>query len=548
MILGDHMKKKRKISSHGMIKSIIITLVFAGISYYVTHPALDIHNFGFYAYLVPVLVVFLVCQSIYTAAFVLENMQSIRVNNPKMAKLWVIVPAYILFMLLLMLMNSPMFNAKKYYERITIDTSKTFQEEIEEVDFNKLPLLDKKSSEKLGDRVMGGMSELVSQYDVSDEYTQINYNDEIIRVTPLEYNGAIKWLTNRKKGITGYITVNSTTGKAKLVKLEKGMKYAPSALLQENLYRKLQFQYPTKNFDAINFEIDNEGNPYWIASVIKYHGIGQRREVTGVVIFDPITGKSKYYQLKDVPTWVDHVYEADLILEQVNDWGAYKNGYLNSIFTQRDVVATTTGYNYLAFKDDVYLYTGITSVLADESNIGFILTNMRTKETKFYSVPGAEEYSAMDSAEGQVQQMSYTSTFPLLINLNGNPTYLISLKDNAGLVKMYAFVDVVDYQKVVVTDASKGIQVAAENYLNEVGEETTITSQNQKTITIQSIKEGIIEGNTYYYLVDENNQKYKVSIKENKNLLPFLQVGDQVSIEYSKESEVINITNIERSH
>ena len=539
-------KNKKNKSKYGLLKSIVITLLYTLVTYYIMHPALDIHNFGFYAFIVPVLVVFLVCQTIFHTALVLEDLQTgkIRVQNSKIAKLWIVIPIYIVVMILLVIINSPMFNAKKYYERIEIDTTKTFQDDIAEADFKKLPLLDKDSSEKLGDRVMGGMSELVSQYDVSNEYTQINYNDEIIRVTPLEYNGAIKWMTNRKNGITGYITVNSTTGKAQLVKLEKGMKYAPSALFNENLYRKLQFSYPTYNFDAINFEIDNEGNPYWVASVVKYHGIGQRREVTGVVIFDPITGKSNYYKLKDVPSWVDHVYEAELILEQVNDWGAYKNGYLNSLFTQKDVVATTTGYNYLAFNDDVYLYTGITSVLSDESNIGFILTNMRTKETKFYSIPGAEEYSAMDSAQGQVQQMDYLSTFPLLINLNGNATYLISLKDYAGLVKMYAFVDVVDYQKVVVTDASKGIEVAAENYLNEIGDTASSTNYTEKKITVYNIKEATIEGNTYYYFVDENGQKYKVSIKENKNLLPFISNGDNVTIKYSKEKEVIEVKEI----
>ena len=182
--------------------------------------------------------------------------------------------------------------------------------------------------------------------------------------------------------------------------------------------------------------------------------------------------------------------------------------------------------------------------MADESNIGFILTNMRTKETNFYSVSGAEEYSAMDSAKGQVQQMNYDSTFPLLINLSGRPTYLISLKDNAGLVKMYAFVDVVDYQKVVVTDASKGIEVAAENYLNQMDSETSSSSHNSKSIRIQSWKEVLIDGNTIYYFQDEMGQKYKVSIKVNKDLLPFINSGDLVTINYSKEQEVINVTGI----
>lgn len=543
--------KKRKNKSISKVKgyviTFVITVIYALISYYFTHPALDLHNFGLYAFIVPILIVFLVCRTIFSAAIKLEDMKTghISIQDSKTMKLWLIVPAYILIMILLVIINSPLLNSKKYYERIEVDTSKEFYEDVAEVDFNKLPLLDRNSSSKLGDRVMGGMSELVSQYDVSDQYTQINYNEDIIRVTPLEYNGFIKWITNRGKGITGYITVDSTDGKANLKKLEKGMKYAPSAYFNENLYRKLQFKYLTYNFGAINFEIDNEGNPYWIASVVKYHGIGQRREIRGVVILDPITGDSKYYDTKDVPAWVDHVYEADLILEEINDWGAYKNGFLNSIFTQKEVVATTTGYNYLAFDDDIYLYTGITSVLADESNIGFTLTNMRTKETNFYSVSGAEEYSAMDSAKGQVQQMNYTSTFPLLINLNNKPTYLISLKDNAGLVKMYAFVDVQDYQKVVVTDSSKGIEKAAENYLAEVGDATSV-SKNEKTIIVNDIKEVIIDGNTTYYFTDTDNQKYKVSIKTNKDLLPFIKSGDKLIVEYNKETDVITINELRR--
>ena len=540
------MKKRVKNRKYPLLKTILITLLFAGITYYISHPAIDIHNFMFYVYLVPIFIVFLVCQTIFHTAIVFQNLQTgtFHVQNHKIAKLWLIVPIYIVFMILLVIINSPLFNARKYYERIQINQDHSFQEDIEEVDFDKLPLLDKLSSQKLGDRVMGGMSELVSQYDVSDLYTQINYKDEIVRVTPLEYNGAIKWFTNRGKGITGYITVNSTTGKAELIKLDEGMKYAPSGLLNENLYRKLQFLYPFYNFDSINFEIDNEGKPYWIASVVRYHGIGQRREVKGVVIFDPVSGKSDYYKVEDVPEWVDHVYEADLILEQVNDWGSYKNGFFNSIFAQKDVVATTTGYNYLALHDDVYLYTGITSVLSDESNIGFILTNMRTKETRFYGVAGAEEYSAMDSAKGQVQQMNYTSTFPLLINLNGRPTYLISLKDNAGLVKMYAFVDVVDYQKVVVTDASRGIDVAAENYLNQLGDEIVSTTGIEKDIIIQDLREVLIDGNSYYYFKDNAGQKYKVSIKANKNLLPFINNGDHVLIRYYKEEEIISVSEI----
>ncbi|MBQ3306602.1 MAG: CvpA family protein [Bacilli bacterium] len=538
--------KKKKLQL-GVFKSILVTLVFALIFYYISHPAINIHNILFYLYLVPVIAVYIICRGVLHASLVLQDLGSgkLQFQNHKLSKIWIVIPAVLLLMFLTVVINSPVFNAKKYYQRITIDETHSFQEDILEVDFNKLPLLDRDSSQKLGDRVMGGLSELVSQYDVSDEYTQINYNDEITRVTPLEYSDSIKWLMNREKGIPGYITVNSTTGKANLVKLKKGMKYAPSALFNENLYRKLQFQYPTFNFDAINFEIDNNGDPFWIASVVKYHGINQRREVKGVVIFNPVNGESKFYSVSDVPEWVDHVYEAELILEQVNDWGAYKKGFFNSFITQKDVVATTTGYNYLAMNNDVYLYTGITSVLADESNIGFILTNMRTKETRFYAVSGAEEYSAMDSAKGQVQQMNYISTFPLLINLNGKPTYLISLKDNAGLVKMYAFVDVVDYQKVVVTDASFGIEVAADNYLNKTGYDTPTEGLFEKDITVKNVVDVVVDGNTFYYFMDENDYRYKASIKVNKDLLPFLKDGDVIHISYQKEESVISVSKIQ---
>jgi len=439
---------------------------------------------------------------------------------------------------------SPLFNARSYSKRITINESGNFTNDIEKVNFKSLPLLDRESSEKLGDRVMGQMKDLVSQFYVSNQYTQINYNNDILRVTPLEYADLIKWFSNKKEGIKGYITVNSVDGESNLQKLEKGMKYMPSAYFNENLKRKLRFDYPTTIFGNSKFEIDNNNNPYWITPTYKYTGIGLKTKVTGVVILDPITGNTKKYNINEVPTWVDNAYDANLIIEQVDNWGTYKEGFINSIFGQKNVVNTTEGYNYLAMNDDIYLYTGITSVLSDESNLGFILTNMRTGDTTFYEVPGAEEYSAMASAEGQVQQMKYTSTFPLLINLNNKPTYLVSLKDAAGLVKMYGFIDVENYQKVVVTDVSKGIEVAAQNYLNSFDEEISEEVLIKKEIKIKKINEVVKSGNTYYYILDNDSNKYKISIDISDNL-PFLSTGDIINVGYyNSEGEIIEIVKI----
>ena len=528
--------RKRKI----LFIRILLIILFALVLYYISLPAINLQNPGFYAYLFMILVCYIVTSglSLFDGTRVINRVRDLPRNTLIVTGS---VTGVLVLIVLINLICSPLFNSKSWASRITVSEDTNFTDDIKEVDFTKVPLLDKDSSQKLGDRVMGQMSELVSQFEVTDMYAQINYNDEIIRVTPLDYVDMIKYFTNRSDGIKGYVTVNSVTGEAKLVKLDKGMNYSQNALFFDNVYRKLRFDYPFDNFGEINFEIDNEGNPYWIMQVIEYHGIEQRPDVSGVIILDAITGESKKYKVSEVPTWVDHVYEPKLIIDQVDDWGSYVNGFWNTIFGQKGMKMTTDGYNNLAMNDDVYMYTGITSVVNDESNLGFILTNLRTKETKFYDCPGAEEYSAMDSAKGQVQQMDYTASFPLLINLSGRPTYLISLKDDAGLVKMYAFVDVRDYQKVVVTDASVGIQNAAYNYLNNNG---IVTKGEKLTIVVTEIKDVIIDGNTYYYIVDTEGNKYRVSIKVNSNKLPFIRVGSELKISYN-EKEIREITSLE---
>ena len=520
----------------------LITLVVGFIMFYLFLPAINIHSLGFWVYLIFLIFIYAFSSSIFSLA----KKRSFKVT---IGPFKIFAGAFILvcaFITLTDIACSPIFNSKSYSKRIDIITDNEFTDDIEKVDFSKLPLLDKDSSTKLGDRTVGRMPEMVSQYYVSDLYTQINYDGEIVRVTPLEYNGFFKWMKNRKKGITGYIKVNSVNGTSDLVELPKGMKYTESAYFNDYLPRLLRFKYPTLIFGTANFELDNDGNPYFIVPVFKYKAVGLKRDVKGVVIVNPVNGKTNYYKTKDVPSWVDHVYDAKLIIEQVDDWGLYQKGFFNSLFSQTGVVMTTDGYNYLVKDDDVYLYTGITSVSTDESNIGFILANMRTKETFFYQVPGAEEYSAMASAEGQVQQMNYNSTFPLLINLNNRPTYLVSLKDNAGLVKMYAFIDVEDYQKVVVTDASQGVEKAKENYLNNIPEK--VTGKEEKTeIVVNTIKEVIIDGNTYYYITDTENNKYKVSIKVNKDILPFITKGSKLVVYYNGKTNVTSVTNLEQA-
>lgn len=454
------------------------------------------------------------------------------------------------------LLTSPVMNSSGYAKRIAV-TESSFENDIKPVDFDNLPLLDKASAQKVGDRVVGQIAELVSQFNVSDEYSLINYNGKIVRVTPLEHIDLYKYMANRN-GTAGYVIVDCTTGEAQLVRTEEeGLKYLPSSYLFKNLNRHVQLHYPFSILGETSFEIDEQGTPYWIIQTLKYAWVNVRPAVSGVITCNAITGELNHYKVGDVPAWIDNVYDAHLVMEEINSWGKYQGGYVNSQFSQKNVVQTTEGYTYITRGDDVYMYTGITSVASDESNIGFMMVNLRTHEADYYAVPGAEEYSAMDSAKGAVQEKNYTSTFPLLINLDGRPTYLLSLKDSAELVKMYAFVDVQDYQKVYVSDAGKGIKYAAEQYLKMLkggytpstpgGDEPTPVDPGtdntlkEDTITIQTISSVIVDGNTVFYVLSTYNEKYEIVANVDLSVVPFLKEGDTLQIVYYEGTNGLNI-------
>ena len=526
-----------------VIKNICITLVVALVAFYLTLPAINITSPGFWVFVIFNLLVYYFLSAMGKQDEIIINEKQIKLPTSKILYFVFGIPAIIL---VINVWQSPLFQPNAYFTRLLIDETRVFSTDVEEADFAKIPLIDRASSQRLGDRTMGHMADLVSQFVVSDLYTQINHNGEIMRVTPLEYVDIIRWFTNRRDGVKGYVTVNSVTGEANLVRLEEGngMRYMPSAFFFDNLERHLRFRYPTLVFGRATFNLDEEGNPFWVVPTKRFAGIGLRREVSGVIVVNPVNGDTTRYRLADIPTWVDHVFPSELVLDQIDNWGSYRNGFWNSIFGQRNVVSTTEGYNYIAMYDDIYLYTGITSATADASITGFVLVNLRTGEARFYSAPGAKETSAMASAEGLVQEMRYTATFPLLINLNGRPTYLLSLKDNAGLVKMHALVDVEDYQRVVATDSALGIDTAVRRYLAMMGPNIDLNEVNETTIVIQHITSALIDGNTHYYITGRDNRRFQVSIKVDQYLLPFLRVGDSLTVKYASADRILIITDI----
>ena len=436
------------------------------------------------------------------------------------------------------LVTSRIFHAKAFSQRI--EPKDVEFSEVPQVDFKKTPIIDRDSSIRLGDKVMGNMTEWVSQFDVSNEYTQISYKDSVYRVTPLTYNGFIKYFKNQSGGVPAYITVDSTSGKTKLAKLKDlgmdGMKYVPSAYFNENLSRHLRFQYPTEIFGEPSFEIDEEGRPWYICTTYTYSGVGNKKRVTGAVFLDPITGKSEKYDTKHIPSWADRIYPESLVVEELDDNGSLKKGFWNSQFGQTGVIVTSEGYNYLEKNGDIWLYSGLTSANADESNLGFVLVNLRTHEAMKIATAGANEKSAMKSAQSEVKNYGYQSTFPLLINIKGNPVYLMSLKDN-GLIKMYATVSAVDYQKVATVYTDEGLDALFKKTLNLLGSgsEDNISKESLKTedITVAGVEKINMDGNTIYYIQSEKGDIYKISFTTKyESQLVFLKAGDKLNISY----------------
>lgn len=428
----------------------------------------------------------------------------------------------------------PVFHAKSYQSQLNLDKKADFYKDNPTISYQSIPVVDRDSAIKLGDRKMGQMVDYVSQFEVNDSYNQINYKDSPYRVTPLEYSDIIKWFTNRKEGLPAYIRVDMVTQESEVVELKEGMKYSTSEHFGRNIYRHLRFNYPTMMFDQVAFEIDDAGAPYWIAPVYDYKiGFFGGKDIVGAVLVDAVSGDHQYYDIDKVPSWVDRVYPADLIVAQLENYGKYTNGFLNSIFSQKGVLQPTDGYNYLAINDDVYLYTGLTSVSKDASNVGFALINLRTKDGKFYNISGAEEHSAMSSAEGKVQNLKYTATFPILINANGEPSYFLSLKDSSNLVKMYAFVSVKNYQ-IVATGST--VNEAENNYYEILAQNGKTTGENKYEKiegTISIINSAVKEGNSLYYLKIQDSDLIFIADISLSDELPLLQPGDQVTIEYT---------------
>ncbi|MBD5467112.1 MAG: CvpA family protein [Lachnospiraceae bacterium] len=546
-------KEHKRITNKKLLVKMIIVLavlIIGAVYYYVKLPALNIHSAGFWKFLLFLIFVGTVLQLIskLKRENITVSQAGISFTGDKKvfrSVKWGVIAfgAVLLAYIIGSILSSPIVNAGKYQRLMPVE-EREFQTDIAEVDYTTIPLLDKDSATILGERKMGSMIDMVSQFEVSNEYTQINYNGRPVRVTPLRYASLIKWITNQSNGIPAYLLMDMTTQDTQIIKLEQPIRYSKSEHFNRNLYRHLRFHYPTYIFDdQIFFEIDEEGTPYWVCPVKKFNiGLFGGQTVGKVVLCNAVTGECTAYDVEDVPTWVDKVYSAERLVQLYNYYGTLKNGYFNSILSQRGCVQTTNGYNYLALDDDVWVYTGVTSVNGDQSNVGFVLMNQRTMETRFYTVEGAIEDSAMSSAEGQVQHLNYNATFPLLVNIASEPTYIMALKDAAGLVKMYAMVNVQKYQIVAIGDTVRECERNYRELLRTNGIEAESGDAQSMSVsgTIESYASVVIDGNTHFYLCLSGIDAIFDFDMTNEELLGIIRYkeGDEVTIRYEDEGSM----------
>ncbi len=534
--------------------SLAVTAIVGFVYFYVSLPAINFQDGAFYTFLIVLCAVYIGCTVLTTVKRsvtgggdgtaqvvrtprqkVRDGLRFVRRNCLPVGVLLAVVFAVALVGKALSL---PMFRAGAYRELLDVQTG-DFAQDVAQISFNEIPTLDRTSANYLGDRQMGTLSDMVSQFEYSNDSTQINYQGRPVRVAPIGYADLFKWFTNRGGGLPAYVVVDMVTQQARVVRLSEGVKYSFSEPLNRNVMRHLRFQYPTMMFSTPEFEIDEDGHPWWVAPrLVKTIGLFGGRDIRGAVLLDAITGESQYYE--EVPAWVDTLYTPALIMEQYDYHGTLVRGFINSILGQRDVTMTTEGYNYIAMNDDVYVYTGVTSANADQSNLGFLLCNMRTKETRYYEAPGATETAAMASAMGVVQDLGYTATFPLLLNISDQPTYFIPLMDATNLVKSYAMVNVAQYQIVATGSTVPACERTYVSMLSDRGvvqEDVLPAVQDEADGRVEEIRTAVLGGASWYYIrLEGEDVYYAVSAEQDQNAI-ILSPGDRVSIVYAVPEE-----------
>jgi hypothetical protein len=460
------------------------------------------------------------------------------------------VPIVILVILLLystvlpMVTSWPLLRTSDYRNLIgKIDVGENLSTHMAPISMEKIRVVDQSLANLLGDKVLGAQPALGSQVRLGTFNIQ-KVRNQLYWVAPLLHSGFFMWNQN-SEGTNGYVMVNASNERdVKLVQEVGGkkvrIKYQSEAYFNDFLERHLYLNsFYNVGLTDYSFEIDDDGVPYWVVTKYKKTIGFYGEDAVGVVLVNTETGKCEEYSIANTPAWVDRIQPDDFIEKQLNDWGNYVKGYWN--FSNENKLQTTQGVTLVYGEDNKsYWYTGLTSVGADEATVGFVLVDTRTKKTVWYKQSGATEFAAQKSARGKVQEKRFSASQPIPYNINNIPTYVMTLKDDGGLVKMFAMVAIEDYTIVGVGNTLTETLMAYKNAYNMAGNKINPKSTTQKQVlnsVVQRINSDIKNGNSFYYFTVEGKANIFTGSSQISNELPVTLKGDSIVISYDDDTQ-----------
>lgn len=523
--------------------AVVVLLLIGFLLFYLNLPVI---NYGFTGF--AFILIFLILAACFSTADAVMTSKTMKLSFSKVQKAGFVVAAllFIYVTLLPLATSAPIFWNQSYRKMIgEVKPGDKMTNHIAPISINKVRVVDEELAHLLGEKILGSDPALGSKSELGEFFIQ-KVGEELYWIAPLQHSGFFKWLNN-SAGTEGYVMVSATNERdVRLVQTLNGkdlkIKYQPEAYFGSQVERHAYFNgYMSTGLADFNFEIDDNGKPFWVAAKYKREIGFAGEDSQGIVLIDAQTGDITEYGIEDAPKWVDRIQPISFVIEQLNDWGEYIHGYWN--WANEDKLMITEDLTLVYGEDGrAYWYTGVSSVGKEESAVGFVLVDTRTKETTMYHQSGATEYAAQSSAEGKVQEKGYSASLPVPYTINGIPTYVMTLKDGGGLVKMYAMVAIGDYTIVGVGNTMRETLMSYKNVFNMAGNRINPDAKQKRTeikAVISRIQSDIKNGNSFYYFTVNNNPKIFIGSSQLSNELPVTIVGDSVNISFDSDTEEV---------
>ncbi len=410
-----------------------------------------------------------------------------------------------------------LFQAGAYATQLSVPESVAFAEnDIPAFDPTEVPWVDEGYAQVLGDKPLGTLGAIGSSVEIG-EYVRQEVNGDLFFVAPILHKDGWKYSSN-PAGTPGFVMVSMTNDDDVRLVTDHPIRIQPHghARWGDKLERIVQSVAPNALRYEIKFEIDDEMRPHWVVPLYENKiGFWGGKEINGVVTVNATTGEAYRYKIEDAPHWVDRIYPVTLVEGQLANWGQYSSGWWNtSWFGGKTGMLQSDAGNSLVYADgECFVFDSLTSFGgSDESTVGFVLINLRTKEVRRFDLAGATEWAAVISALGdeRVKAQNYSAAFPLPTVIEGQPTYFMPLVDpSSHTVKSYAFVSIAKHQIVGIGDSPRAAEMDYRTKLRGTGQTSIYTpSADMLEVTSTIVRWGQYaqSGNTYYTFVVEGHE------------------------------------------